>query len=328
MSDDLQLTSALAAFAVLIFFGGLAAWQMRRTEARRLRHYVADRTHETEPDSSSAFKTPPAVGLVLDLNRRIERSSTAQHLELQLIRAGLKISPAHFILGQIALGSTLFLTGRYFLFADQGTLSLLLSLAAVIPAAVLPRLMLKFLQSRRQRRFEGQLAQAVDVMAGALQAGSSLPQAFEIVSREMPNPIGEEFKNLMQEAALAVPLEQALDNLLKRVPSMDLDMLVTAVKIQYRVGGNLSHILKTIAHTIRERVRIRAELNTLTAQARLSGYIISFLPIVVVGALMVLSPGYIMKLFDPGITRLMLISGVMGIIIGSYIMKRIATIEV
>jgi tight adherence protein B len=113
-----------------------------------------------------------------------------------------------------------------------------------------------------------------------------------------------------------------------RVPSLDLEMLVTAINIQYRVGGNLSHILKTIAHTIRERVRLRGVLSTLTAQARLSSYIISGMPVVVVLALFVISPGYIIKLFDPGITRIMLIGGIMGIIAGFYIMKRISAIEV
>ena len=105
-------------------------------------------------------------------------------------------------------------------------------------------------------------------------------------------------------------------------------MLVSAINIQYRVGGNLTHILKTIAHTIRERVRIRGEINTLTAQARLSGYIISGMPVFVVLALLVISPAYIMKLFDPGITRFMLIGGIVGIVSGFYVMKRIAMIEV
>jgi tight adherence protein B len=187
---------------------------------------------------------------------------------------------------------------------------------------------LRFLENRRVTRFENQLAQAVDVMVGALQAGSSLPQAFEMVSREMPNPIGEEFGRLMQEMKFGIGIDHGMQSMVERVPSLDLDMMVSAIKIQYRVGGNLSHILKTIAHTIRERVRIRGELRTLTAQARLSSYIITGMPVVVVLALMVISPNYIMKLFDPGITRVLLLGGIMGIAAGYYVMKRIATIEV
>jgi tight adherence protein B len=228
----------------------------------------------------------------------------------------------------VGLGAILFLIGRFVLFPSQGVLSLPMSLGLAIPAVVLPRFVLQFLQNRRVTRFENQLAQTVDVLAGALQAGSSLPQSFEMVAREMPDPVGEEFNRLVQEAAFAVPLDQALRNMTIRMPSLDLEMLVTAINIQYRVGGNLSHILKTIAHTIRERVRLRGVLSTLTAQARLSSYIISGMPVVVVLALFVISPGYIIKLFDPGITRIMLISGIMGIISGFYVMKRISAIEV
>jgi tight adherence protein B len=144
----------------------------------------------------------------------------------------------------------------------------------------------------------------------------------------MPPPIGEEFGRMVHEASIAVPMDQALNNMLERVPSLDLEMLVSAINIQYRVGGNLSHILKTIAHTIRERVRIRGEIKTLTAQARLSSYIISGMPVAVVLILFVVSPNYISKLFDDGITRVMLVSGILGIISGYYVMQRIATIDV
>jgi tight adherence protein B len=252
----------------------------------------------------------------------------AKQLQLQLVRSGLSITPTQFLLGQVALASILFLVGRYVLFYSQGELGLLFALGMAAPALMIPRFLLTFLETRRVTKFENQLAQAVDVMVGALQAGSSLPQAFELVSREMPNPIGEEFGRCMQEMAFGMGIDQGLQSMVERVPSLDLDMMVSAIKIQYKVGGNLSHILKTIAHTIRERVRIRGELKTLTAQARLSSYIITGMPVVVVLALMVISPSYIMKLFDPGITRIMLLGGIMGIVAGYYVMKRIATIEV
>lgn len=327
MNEQPEVAAAAAAFGVLIFFGGLAAWTNRRRHASRLRRHVANFVQTAEPGSENALKTADPSEMAAGLNRRMGNTSLAKQLQIQLVRSGLTITPNQFILGQLGLGAILFLVGRYILFSSQG-LALLFSLGMVVPVIVLPRFVLGYLMSRRVNRFENQLAQAVDVMAGALQAGSSLTQSFGLVSREMPNPIGEEFGRVMQEAAVGVPLEQALRNMLERVPSMDLDMLVTAINIQYRVGGNLSHILKTIAHTIRERVRIRGELSTLTAQARMSRNIITGLPVVVVLALMVVSPTYIMKLFDPGVTRVMLIMGVMGIISGFYVMKKIATIEV
>jgi tight adherence protein B len=290
---------------------------------------VAAHVETTIPGAPQLLKKgPDPSAITANINKKIGQSSFGKRLELQLIRAGLTITPHQFIMGQVAVGSLLFLLGRYVFFESQGSLALLLAIVLAMPALLVPRFVIKHLERRRVTRFENQLAQAVDMMAGALQAGSSLPQSFEIVSREMPPPIGEEFGRLMQEARFGVPLDQALNNMHERVPSMDLEMLVTAINIQYRVGGNLSHILKTIAHTIRERVRIRGELKTLTAQARLSSYIITGMPVVVVLALMVISPSYIMKLFDPGITRFLLIGGIVGIISGFYVMKRIAMIEV
>lgn len=329
MEEQLQGFAALAAFGILLFFGGVAAWWTRRQEMDRLRGHVSAHLSGLGPSAAATRATGGHAqsGLALSLNKRIERTSMAQRLQQQLIRSGLKISANQFILGQVAGGSLVFLLARFVLFGDEG-LAFIASLVLPVLAFVLPRFALVFMENRRVRAFEKQLAQAVDVMAGALQAGSSLPQAFEIVAREMPAPLGQEFGILMQEIRFSVPLEEGLQHMLERIKSTELDMLVTAINIQYRVGGNLTHILKTIAHTIRERVRIRGEISTLTAQARLSSYIISGMPVVVVLALMVISPQYIMKLFDPGVTRIMLISGIMGIITGYYIMRRIAAIEV
>jgi tight adherence protein B len=329
MSDQLQLAAAVTAFGVLSFFCGVAAWWVRSRELKRLQKFVSSHVRAAgDPGAALMARSPEVSAIAGGINRKIERTNMARQLQLQLIRSGLTISPSQLLVGQVAGASLLFLVGRYILFYTQGDLALLYAVGMATPALLVPRFVLKFLENRRVTRFEGQLAQAVDVMVGALQAGSSLPQAFELVSREMPNPIGEEFGRLMKEAAVGVGLDQALRSMVERVPSMDLEMMVSAINIQYKVGGNLSHILKTIAHTIRERVRIKGELKTLTAQARLSSYIITGMPVIVVLALMVISPAYIMKLFDPGITRVMLLGGIMGMAMGYYIMKKIATIEV
>jgi tight adherence protein B len=329
MGDQAEAAAGIAAYAVLIFFGGVTLWFRRRQEAKRLRSFVGSRVMGFGPTTAQVLRrTPDTSGIAVGLNRKLGDSSFGQQLQIQLVRSGLTITPHQLVLAQIAVGSLLFLIGRFLVFPTQGALSVPLSMGLALPAVVLPRFVLKYLEKRRVTRFENQLAQSVDVMAGALSAGTSLAQSLELVSREMPSPIGEEFGRMVHEASIAVPMDQALNNMLERVPSLDLEMLVSAINIQYRVGGNLSHILKTIAHTIRERVRIRGELSTLTAQARLSSYIISGMPVAVVLILFVVSPDYISKLFDEGITRVMLVSGIVGIISGYYIMKRIATIEV
>ena len=106
--------------------------------------------------------------------------------------------------------------------------------------------------------------------------------------------------------------------MLERVRSLDLDMLVSAITIQHRVGGNLSTILRTISHTVRERLRIKGEIAILTAQQRLAAFIVSGLPLLIIGALLVIAPSYISKLFQPGIARLLLAVGIMGIGAGFY----------
>src|SRR5207237_10186444 len=105
-------------------------------------------------------------------------------------------------------------------------------------------------------------------------------------------PIGAEFKRVVREVGLGLSPQDALNNLLRRMPSEDLDLLITAINIQYEVGGNLAQILDTISHTIRERVRIKGEIQVLTAQGRVSGYLIAVLPIVIALAVSVINPGY------------------------------------
>jgi tight adherence protein B len=123
-------------------------------------------------------------------------------------------------------------------------------------------------------------------------------------------------------------MQEAFANMLNRAPSLDLDMLVTAITIQHRIGGNLSQILRTISHTIRERLRIKGEISILTAQQRMSGYVVSALPVLIVGVLFVIAPQYISKLFLPGIARMMLVIGIIGMLAGFYALKKIADIEV
>ena len=327
LDEQLQIIASLAAFGVLALFAGLATWYNRQQALGRLRSHVASHLAGAPGTDPSAARAE-INSLTSRMNRRIGSTSLAQQLQVQLIRSGLSLTPNQLMLMQLGVACILFVLGRFLLAEELGPLAVLVGLAMTLPAIFLPRFILKWLEKRRISKFEVQLAQAVDIMAGALQAGSSLPQSFGLVAREMPNPIGLEFGRVMNEMTIGVTLENTLINMLDRVQSLDLDMLVTAINIQYKVGGNLSHILRTIAHTIRERVRIKGELSTLTAQARLSSYIIAGMPVVVVLALFVVSPSYIIKLFDPGITRVMLISGILGIIAGFYIMKRIAAIEV
>ena len=190
-------------------------------------------------------------------------------------------------------------------------------------------------QNKRLQAFNDALADTVTLIANSLRAGSSFLQSLEMVTREAQPPISTEFARVVREVSIGLPLEQALNNLTGRVKSSDLDLMATAIAIQYQVGGNLAEILDTIAETIRERVRIKGEIRTLTAQQRLSGYIVGFLPIGLLLFLMVAAPKFINPMFQipPGIYGVPLgvvLLGIAGIMmgIGFLIIRRIVNIEV
>jgi tight adherence protein B len=155
-------------------------------------------------------------------------------------------------------------------------------------------------------------------------------QAMEAVSRELPVPISDEFHRVVQEMQIGVTMERALDNLLRRIPSDDLDFVITAINVQREVGGNLSEILDTISFTIRERVRIKGEIRVMTAQVRTSGIVLSLIPVFLTVALWFISPEYISSFFDRGPLCGWAAVGTIIIMIlsGYFVMMKIADIEV
>jgi tight adherence protein B len=170
----------------------------------------------------------------------------------------------------------------------------------------------------------------LNLMVNGLRAGFSTMQALEAVSKELPPPINTEFRRVVQEMQLGIPMEKALDNLLRRIPSDDLDLVITAVNVQREVGGNLAEILETISHTIRERIRIKGEIKAITAQVVYSGRFLSMLPLILSGILWTINRNYMMQFFlEPKLCGIgMLVCGGIMIIIGYYIMNRIADIEI
>ena len=145
--------------------------------------------------------------------------------------------------------------------------------------------------------FNKQLPDTITLIANALRAGSSFLQAIELVVRESRPPVSTEFGRVIREVNLGLPFEQALENMVRRVRSDDLELMATAISIQHQVGGNLAEILDSIAYTIRERVRIKGEIRTLTAQQRLSGYVVGFLPIALAGFLFIAAPNFMEPMF-------------------------------
>ena len=260
------------------------------------------------------------------VNKGVEKSSLGESMARDLARADLKIKPgeylALFVISIIGCGFIAWIIGGRDLIS--------LSIGAVI-GLFLPRMYVRRQQSKRLIRFNDQLADMLNLMVNGLRAGYSTMQAMEAISKELPPPICDEFRRVIQEMQIGIPMEQALANLLRRIPSEDLDFVITAINVQREVGGNLAEILDVITYTIRERVRIKGEIRVLTAQVMVSGKILAFMPVALISVLWFLNKEYILEFFNPeraGCGYIALgVAGVL-IIIGYFIMTRIANIEV
>ena len=259
------------------------------------------------------------------VSRRVERTSYGDKIARQLARADVKLKVAEYIalivISVFGVGAIAWLLG------SRSPISFLIGAAF---GFILPGMYVNRQQKRRLNRFNDQLSDMLNLTVNGLRAGYSTMQAMEAVSKELPAPMCDEFRRVVQEMQIGISMETALDNLLRRIPSDDLDFVVTAIGVQREVGGNLSEILDTISFTIRERVRIKGEIRTLTAQVRTSGSVLSMIPIFLTVVLWFLNPEYLLSLQAGGTYCVagVAISVIFLISTGYAIMMKIADIEV
>ena len=243
-------------------------------------------------------------------------------LEHKLTQAALPMRSAEFMVICVGLG----MLGSLVLFLL--TVNIILTLIGGMMGFGMPFMILHMKIGQRKQAFNDQLGDTMVLIANALRTGYSFMQAVDMVSREMPKPIGEEFARVLKELNLGVTTEDALNNMAKRVNSDDLDLVITAVLIQRQVGGNLAVVLDSIANTIRERIKIKGHIRTLTAQGKISGIIIGLLPIVIGGVIYLLNPEYIKVLFIHPMGKAMLVAGAVSQFIGMMIIRRIINIDI
>jgi tight adherence protein B len=258
------------------------------------------------------------------LNRRVAKSSMGDRVARELARADLKFKVAEYY--ALVFMSTVVVAVIAYVIQPN----IVSAIIGALIGFILPRFYVKRQQAVRLNKFNDQLSDMLNLMVNGLRAGYSTMQAMEAVSRELPAPISDEFHRVVQEMQIGIPMEKALDNLLRRIPSDDLDFVITAINVQREVGGNLSEILDTISFTIRERVRIKGEIRVMTAQVRTSGTVLSLIPVFLTLALWFISPEYIGSFFDRGPLCGWLAVGTVVIMIGLgyFVMMKIADIEV
>jgi tight adherence protein B len=260
------------------------------------------------------------------LNTRVEKSSWGSRISRELARADLKLKPAEYIALMVILGFGVGAVAWFF-----GGQSIIVGLLGAGVGALIPRAYVRQQQGKRLVRFSDQLPDMLALMVNGLRAGFSIMQAMEAVSKELPPPISDEFTRVVQEIQIGLPIDRALDNLYRRIPSEDLDLTITAMNVQREVGGNLAEILDTISYTIRERVRIKGEIRVLTSQVVYSSRFLSSMPVLIAVALWFMNRPYMMMFFQPE-SRLIgipsLVIGGLMIFFGYTIMKKIAAIDV
>ena len=200
---------------------------------------------------------------------------------------------------------------------------LLLSFGAAALLAFTPFAILNFKKSRRIDAFNKILPDAIDMMARSLRAGHSMVAAISIVAEHAAEPVGSEFGEVFRKQNFGLPLREALTQLLERVPSQDLRVVVTGILVQKDTGGNLAEILDRTVRVIRERLRIQGEIRTHTAQGRMTGWILCALPVVMLVLINFINPGYSTVLFKEGIGRTLLYTGIVLLCVGGFIIRKI-----
>jgi tight adherence protein B len=255
------------------------------------------------------------------LSADVEDKRFATKVARDLARANLKLRVAEYY--YIRVGSSLALGILLFIFKDP-----LSGLIGFFLGYMLPRFWIGRRISGRLKSFNKQLPDTIVLLSNSLRSGSSFLQSIELVSREGGPPMSDEMGRVVREVNLGLGMEEALANLVRRIKSDDLDLMVTAIGIQQQVGGNLAEILDTIAFTIRERVRIKGEINTLTAQGRVSGYLVAFLPIGLGAALNAINPAFMQPLFTETIGRILIGVGAVMMTIGFLAIRKITDIKV
>ncbi len=309
------------AFSLIILVVGIviSIRSGKSEEEERMGKYIS-------PEEAERIEEIKKTPLTDWINRGVSKSSYGNKIARDLARADLKLKPGEYVI-MMGLAAVLLGVVGWFI----GGKSLIFGGVGILGGLMIPGMYVRKQQTKRLRKFDDQLADMLNLMVNGLRAGFSTMQAMEAVSKELPAPISDEFLRVVQEMQLGVPMEHGLENLLVRIPSPDLDLVITAINVQREVGGNLAEILDTISYTIRERVRIKGEIRVLTSQSSYSGKFLSAMPLFVIGILYLLNKEYMQTFFLPSSAPCGYIAlGLAGtlIVIGYFVMTKIADIEV
>ena len=330
------VVAALAAGSIVLIALGIALSGTGGVTLERLERYAAGAKPDAAAGGQGGVGELIAKSAALaQLNRVVEKRNFGANLLRDLGAADLKLKPSEYL--GIWAGLTVGVPVVFFLvgFVVPSLQNPLMLLLGLVLGFMGPRLWLGRRKSGRLKAFNKQLPDTITLIANALRAGSSFLQAIELVVRESRPPISTEFGRVIREVNLGLPFDVALENMVRRVKSEDFELMATAIAIQHQVGGNLAEILDSIAFTIRERIRIKGEIRTLTAQQRMSGYVVGGLPFFLALFIYLAAPTFFNPMFAKppdvlgiplGVILLFIALGAMGA--GFYFIRKIVDIEV
>jgi tight adherence protein B len=324
----LALFLGLAGVLAVAFTGPANDGERGRVRRRLAAYSLAPRPSATAEAaaaaSSGALGDTQVARSAVELAGRItSRGDVESMLAGRLESGGLPLKPAEWAL--IHVGTTLGLGLLLLVLSDFSVLPALLGLAVGFAA---PYLYLSYRTGKRRRTFEDAMPDTLQLLAGSLSAGYSLPQAVDTVSRESQGVMSSELNRAIVSARLGVPLEEALDEISTRMDSKDWSWVVMAIRINREVGGNLAEVLTTVAATMRERERLRRQVRALSAEGRLSAVILGALPVLFAAYLILVRPEYISLLITNVLGLAMLVVGVVLLLVGFVWLRKVVTVEV
>ncbi len=323
---EIAIAGIAGVFAVVILFVGIASIRAERQEQieERLGRYTSEYSslltefedlQEPDPGQETGAITRRLDAVLAD-------RGFAQKWRVQLARADLKLTVAEYVALHVIASIGGFLVGTALFASPIG------GGVAAVAGFFFPRFYVARKQNQRLYTFETQLPDTLSLWVNALRSGYSVLQSMEAIAKEAPEPTATEFRRVVMEVQLGIPMETALEHLHVRVPSDDLDLVNTAVNIQREVGGNLAEILESIGYTIRDRIKLKGEIRVLTAQGRITGWVISLLPILLTVFLYLMSPNYMSNLVENRMCGWPMLGCGLGLIgTGSAIIQKIVAID-
>jgi tight adherence protein B len=328
----MDITALAAAVFVMgaIFMGFYALYRAtanpRSQLERRLGHVVGESADIDITRAEAGALRQTRTGHLPILGPLLEGKEWTAGMAVELDRADIRLTVSEFVAVRIfmALAAA---TGAI-LFMGSGLTGMILAVVLGFVGFQAPKVYMKRKQSSRLNKLNDQLVEGLGMLANSLKAGFGLMQSMDMLTRELEHPFATEIRRLLHDINIGSTTEEALQSMAERCGSKDLDIAVTAMLIQQSTGGNLAEILDTVAHTMRERIRIRGEIRTLTAQQMLSGVIIGALPVFIAAAVMLINPTYIEPLFTRLAGQAMLGGAIVMELFGIFLIKRILAIEV